>query len=204
MNPSQNVGSELPSGLPLVLHATAQEACDFQFVEVGEPSKQDGETRSVIRAHVMKVYHEKRRQGKEPHHDAEIRSAGSVKQGAPQVLRCKSGPDGLRELAKRRKRQGSTARKREGRAPTLNTCVIPAQTASATPLTPLHKNESFDLSIDRPGEERPAKNHETALHNPAHLIGSDALVTISGAVDPFCTLPLPVFPRIQVLLYHGQ
>jgi hypothetical protein len=187
----------------------------FRFVEVGGPSKQDEEARSVIRAHVMKDFYGKRRQGKEPNHQAEIISAASSKEGvSQQVRRFKNGPHGLQEQAKKRRRR-STPRKSESLTPLNASCVEAPRVAPSTPFTHLPfsqavEDDVFTLSgnctsqpVD-PSGSRPVQGNAPALDNRDLLIGSGPLALISGSGDPFDTLPLPNCPRTQILIYHGQ
>ena len=107
-------------------HPVEQDGYDFQFVEVGGLTRQDDEARSVIRAHVMKDFYGKRRQGKEPNYQAEILSAASSKEGvSQQARRFKNGPHGLQELAKKRKRQGSLPQKTQTSQPLDAICIAP-------------------------------------------------------------------------------
>ena len=123
---------ELSSGYSSITACSPEkERYDFRFVEVGGPSNQDEEARSVIRAHVMRDFYDKRRQGKEPNYQLEILSAASSKNGvSQQARRFKNGPHGLQELGRKRKKECRAVQKCEN-PPSLNaTCINTQATTS--------------------------------------------------------------------------
>ena len=195
-----------------------QDGYDFQFVEVGGPTRQDEEARSVIRAHVMRDFYGKRRQGKEPNYQAELLSAASSKEGVlQQARRFKNGPHGLQELAKKRKRQGSLPHKTQTSPPLDAICIAPRENTSVTPSPHFlfaHGNGgeecSFALSSNCSAQSQGSSGSglwgqgdtpDTSSRDQP--IRPDSLASALGSWDPFDTLPIPNGPRTQILIYHG-
>jgi hypothetical protein len=187
-------------------------------VEVGEPTRQDEEARSVIRAHVMRDFYGKRRQGKEPNYQAEILSAASSKEGvSQQARRFKNGPNGLQELAKKRKKQCSGSHKTETSPPLDATCIAPRENTSVT-CSPQFLFAHADGGEDTPftlsgnciaqsrsgsGDGLRGQDDSPDPGSRDEPIRSDSLVSVLGSLDPFDTLPIPNNPRTQILIYHG-
>jgi len=192
---------------------------DFRFVQVGEPSQTRAEnSRSVIRAHVMRDFYGKR-QGKIQPYQADINSSASSNQSSTQQKhRFKIGPKGLQELKPRRRdsepaklenssstRPNSTIGNNADTQPFPSLTAQPDDTCDAGPCCgPAHGGEITVVgqwSTDQ-GEISAA---ECRIGAEISLLTSPTgSILGNGLLDPFDTLPLPKSPRTKVLLYHGK
>jgi hypothetical protein len=198
-------------------------AYDFPFVEVGGPSQgQQGESRSFIRAHVMRDFYDKRRQPpRNPTNQVEM-SASLKKDGvSQQTHRFKVGPEGLRELRKKRKKRSSTgaipgntrsladniAKPAYSQAPpahgryiqsTANTDITAPPTLLSNYCYPISSSDGLEVTAN-----------ETYFQSDDQSQITEQLPSLASpgpfVLDPFNALPLPTCPhRTQLLLYHGM
>ena len=196
-----------------------EQAYNFRFVEAGD------DTRSTIRSHVMRDYYEKKDNRRKPSTVPELSSAASEKEGVlQQTHRFKVGPEGLQEVkAGRRKNRGpSRATKKPSKVATNISKPEDRQvnrlSNSQTPL--LNQLEPVSFILSEPWIEREKGALARSAATPDIAIGDallppqseedsrniappDKISSISGAIDPFNTLPILCVPRTEHLLHHG-
>ena len=166
----------------------------------------------------MRDFYGKRRQGKEPNHEAEMLSAASSKEGvSQQARRFKNGPHGLQELARKRKRQGSLPHKPQNLPPLDAICIAPRENPSATSSSQSSFGQAarseetpFTLSGNYTAQSQGGssgglrgQSDTTDPSSREQPIRPDSLVSDLGSWDPFDTLPISNTPRTQILIYHG-
>jgi hypothetical protein len=209
---------------------TKDQAYNFRFVEVGEPSHGGSFSRSTIRSHVMRDYYEKKDNHRRPSTIPGVSSVASQKEGAlQQIHRFKVGPDGLREVkARRKKGKGtSSSNKRASnvatKAPESGDLQVRAQSSLREHTTKPPESANFasanrweqqrlvvsfdydqwsaaesDIAI---GDVQLSAQTEADSRNMAH---PENISSISGAIDPFNTLPVLCVPSSEHLLNHGK
>ncbi len=209
---------------------TKNQAYNFRFVDVGEPSYGGNISRSSIRSHVMRDYYEKKDNRRRPSTIPGISSVASQKEGAlQQTHRFKVGPDGLREVkARRKKGKGmSRATKKASNvfkeAPESGDLQIRAQSSlrEHTPKPPEPANfasanhwEQQRLVVSFEYDQWSAAESDIAIGNSQLPAQTEAesrniaphgnISSISGAIDPFNTLPVLCVPSSEHLLHHGK
>ncbi len=206
------------------------QAYNFRFVEVGEPSHGGNFTRSTVRSHVMRDYYEKKDKRRRPSTSPAVSSVASQKEGAlQQTHRFKVGPEGLREVKAGRKKGKGTSRsiKRASNvaseAPELGDLEVRAQ-SSLQEHAPKPPESANFASANHWERQRLAVSFE---YDQWFVAESDILIgdaqlpaqteadsrniappenvsSISGAIDPFDTLPVLCVPSSEHLLHHGK
>lgn len=209
---------------------TNDQAYNFRFVEVGEPSQGGEDSRSTIRSHVMKDYYEKKDNIRRPSTVLGLNSAASQKEGVlQQTHRFKVGPDGLREVKAGRKKSKGTSRSIK-KASNIGTEIpkpediqVRAQASLRAP--PLYPPESANFaSLNHWNQQIQGASFEYGQRSAAQsdIAISDAqlppqtevdsrnvappekISSISGAIDPFNTLPILCVPHAEHLLHYGK
>jgi hypothetical protein len=209
---------------------TNDQAYNFRFVEVGEPSQGGEDSRSSIRSHVMKDYYEKKDNIRRPSTALGLSSAASQKEGVlQQTHRFKVGPDGLREVKAGRKKSKGTSRSIK-KASTVGTEIpkpediqIRGQASLRAP--PPHPPESANFASSNHWNQHiqgenfgygqwSASESDIAIGDaqlpPQPEAGSrnvappENISLISGAIDPFSTLPILCVPHTEHLLHFGK
>ena len=194
----------------------AKGAYEFRFVEMGEPSGGcDKDSRSIVRAHVMRDSYIRRKQ--RTHRDSlpELIAAPPKCEDIPQQkFRFKLGPQGLEEVKKRRRRTKNlplndrlpatiTPEASQNQVSAPNQPSSPQQNPSPNinhgdnSLASIEKRESLisdEFSVSPRSDRAPEFTRSNSL--PAAVVGS-------GVLDPFNTLPTIECPRTEILLYHG-
>lgn len=187
---------------------------EFRFVEMGEPSGGcDKDSRSIVRAHVMRDSYTRRKQ--RTHRDSlpELIAAPPKCEDSPQRnFRFKLGPQGLEEVKKRRRRTKNVPHNNR----------VPAPEASQKQVSALYQSSfSYDgpLPYSTHGDVPRASTNSTKSlisdelsvllrnHRAPEFTASNALPAVvagSGVLDPFNTLPTIECPRTEILLYHGM
>jgi hypothetical protein len=209
----------------------SEQAYNFRFVEVGEPSQGGQDTRSTIRSHVMRDYYEKKGNSRRPGTIPELSPATSQNEGGlQQTHRFKVGPEGLQEVKAGRKKSKGTLRTKKVTNEATNISepegsqVHPHSISRAT-LSHQPEPAAFALS-DHWHEQQEGKTSEygwgSAAAPDAGIAIGDALLppqceedsrniappekiySVSGVIDPFNTLPTLCVPRTEHLLHHGK
>jgi hypothetical protein len=189
----------------------AKGAYEFRFVEMGEPSGGcDKDSRSIVRAHVMRDLYIRRKQRTDRDSLPELIAAPPKSEDIPQQkFRFKLG-QGLEEVKKRRRRSKNVPHNNR----------LPAAT-----ITP-EGSQNQVSACNQPSSPRPPNNTHgdipcASIENRESLISDefpprsdhapefpslDALPAVigSGGLDPFNTLPTIGCPRTEILLYHGK
>jgi hypothetical protein len=209
---------------------TKGQAYNFRFVEVGEPSHGGNFARSTIRSHVMRDYYEKKDKHRRPSAIPGVSSVASQKEGAlQQTHKFKVGPEGLREVKAGRKKGKGTSRsiKRASNiaseAPELGDLEVRAHLnlqehapkspesanfASANHWEPQRLGVSFEYDqwfVAESGivigdAQFPAQTEADSRN----IAPPENISSISGAIDPFDTLPVLCVPSSEHLLHHGK
>ena len=159
----------------------------------------------------MKDFHGKRRRGKESRNQIEIRPAASSEEGVlQQARRFRYGPFGLQELAKKRKRRATKPRNTD--LTPMDTCIeAPGVIQGLSPQPILFAKTSAGGKNDHitplsnctsqpTGGKRPAQGDVSAGRR---LHPQPSLTPLLGSMDPFKTLPLPDYPRTEILISYG-
>ena len=210
-------GGELEAGVDN--EGSNEQAYNFRFVEAGD------DTRSTIRSHVMRDYYEKKDNRRKPSTVPELSSAASQKEGVlQQTHRFKVGPEGLQEVkAGRKKNKGvSRATKKPSKVATniskLEDRQVNNLSNSQAPLSSQPESANFVLSEPWVQQEGGALAGSAAAPDTAigdallppqseedsrNIAPPDRIFSISGAIDPFNTLPILCVPRTEHLLHHG-
>jgi len=200
-----------------------EQAYNFRFVEVGEG------TRATIRSHVMRDYYEKKDNRLRPSTVPELNSAASQKEGVlQQTHRFKVGPGGLQEVkAGRKKSKGSSRTKKAINVATNFSESEDSQvrTHSSTRAPRSNHPEPADFAHSDHWHQEQVPFHYgrwSAATSDKRIAIADALVppqseadsrnvtppekilSISGAIDPFNTLPTLCVPHTEYLLHHGK
>jgi hypothetical protein len=206
--------------------SNVEQSYNFRFVGVGE------DTRSTIRSHVMKDYYEKKDNRRQPSTAPQLSSAASQKEGVlQQSHRFKVGPKGLQEVKAGRKKSKSTSRSTKkitndaqniSKLEDANSGIYLSsqitshkKSESVTSATAGHRHQQGQ------GEPTSHRQWSVATATPETITIGDALLSqqgeahsrnivprekiysISGAIDPFGTLPTLCVPRSEHLLHHG-
>jgi hypothetical protein len=210
--------------------STKDQAYNFRFVEVGEPSHGSNFSRSTIRSHVMRDYYEKKDNRRRPRTIPGVSSVPSQKEGAlQQTHRFKVGPDGLREVKAGRKKGKGTSRSIKKASnvatetPKSGDLQVRAQ-SSLREHTPKQPGLANFASANHWEQQRQAVSFEYDQWSTAEsdIAIADAqlppqaeadsrntappenISSISGAIDPFNTLPVLCVPSSEHLLHHGK
>jgi hypothetical protein len=209
-----------PAGTDSGKHA-AKEAYEFRFVEMGEPSGGcDKDSRSIVRAHVMRDSYMKRKQ--RTHRDSlpELIAAPPKppknEEASQQKFRFKLGPQGLEEVKKRR-RKGKNVPANSDRLPaTASTSGDSYDQVAIRNQTSSLQTGSSSINPQSPVTALLIENERSAISDeisvlptsdhPLQLTRAPPLPTIagSGVLDPFNILPTLTSPRTEILLYHGK
>ena len=209
-----------PAGSDSGKHA-AKAAYEFRFVEMAEPSGGCGkDSRSIVRAHVMRDSYMKRKQ--RTHRDSlpELTAAPSKpsenQDTSQQKFRFKLGPQGLEEVKKRR-RKGTNLPANNHKLPDAG-CplkgpppqVIVHRQASSLRAGSSLINSRGPVNVVLIENEKSAISDEMSVSptsdHPHQFSKAPPLPTIagSGTLDPFNILPTLTSPRTEILLYHGK
>lgn len=203
-----------------------EQTYNFRFVELGE------DTRSTIRSHVMRDYYEKKDNRRRPSTVPELSSAASQKEGVlQQTHRFKVGPKGLQEVkAGRKKSKGTSRTKKVSHVATKvsepEDSHVHTRTSSRAAPSTHPESASFAPSEhwyqQEEGEYSGYGHWSAAAATPEIILIGDAVLppqreagsrniappentySISGAIDPFKTLPILCVPRTEHLLHHGK
>jgi hypothetical protein len=196
-----------------------EQAYNFRFVAAGD------DTRSTIRSHVMRDYYEKKDNRRKPSTVPELSSAASQKGGVlQQTHRFKVGPEGLQEVKSGRKKGRGTSRATKTLSKVATSISNPEDRQVNNPessrvlLSSQPESANFVLPEPWAGQEgrvlagsaaTPDVVTGDALLPPQSeedsrsIAPPDQISSISGAIDPFNTLPILCVPRTEHLLHHG-
>lgn len=189
------------------------EAYAFRFVEVGEPSQtRDEDARTLIRSHLVKDLYERKDRLKQSVRLPEVSNTTVTRDAvAQQMHRFKVGPEGLREVKKRKKKaenpeEQSWSRKeceKVGVGVEFRTraATVRAQKQSGTGDPSSDESHlAAGAGIARPGASvfSNLSRAQNSIHRPEYPPAG------AGPIDPFNTLPEINHPRTQILLYHGK
>jgi hypothetical protein len=208
-----------------------EQAYNFRFVEVGEPSQGGEDTRSTIRSHVMRDYYEKKGNRRRPDTIPELSPAASQKEGVlQQTHRFKVGPEGLQEVKAGRKKSKGTSRTKEVTNEATNISEPEGSQVhpnSISRATHSHQPEPPAFAIsDHWHEQQEGETSEYGLGSAAapdtgiaigdallppqceedsrNIAPPEKIYSVSGVIDPFNTLPILCVPRTEHLLHHGK
>ncbi|TVY83616.1 Cryptochrome-1 [Lachnellula suecica] len=195
----------------------ARDPYEFRFVEMGEPSGGcDKDSRSIVRAHVMRDSYIKRKQRTHRESLPSLISAPPKSDNnSQQKFRFKLGPQGLQEVKKGRRRTKNVppndslpvtiiaSGNPQDQVAVYNPTSFPQK--SVSPSTPHGKLtpklvHSRDTSISDGLSASPVSQHSQVIAKPLSL----PAIIGSGALDPFSTLPTLISPRTEILLFHAH
>lgn len=187
---------------------------------MGEPSGGcDKDSRSIVRAHVMRDSYIKRKQRTQRDSLPELISAPPKSEDIPQQkFRFKLGPQGLEEVKKRR-RKSKNVPLPDSNSKLLATAVTPKASHQdalckqpPSPQQDHHpKNSHGDSTIASIESTERLISDEFSVSpisdHPFDFIDAGFIPPVpgSGGLDPFNSLPtIASSPRTEILLYHGK